>query len=114
MKGYRFYAELPVVPDGRKTKAGRKGNPSFTRKNLRDGLFGPHVNVVAVMLDENQRPMWQGSSDGMDAVAAATNVRNAGVIACSVSRCYLRDRCVRIDEALARRIHPNLFMYLED
>lgn len=117
MKNYRFYAELP---DGQNSKSGSKHVYAFTREYLQNiADTGICNNCVAVLLDDKGQPLWHTPglsstpSDSMDAISAVNGRSNAPVESCSVDRGYLRKRCVRIDETLARRLHPNLFAYLE-
>lgn len=112
MKGYKFYAEML---EERGSKSASKQYPAFTRGHLRAlADLGYHCNVVAVPLDRRGRPLWQGSTLNMDAFAGLTDRLNAPVCSTSTSRDYLRDRCVRINAELARRLHPNMFHYLEN
>lgn len=117
MKNYRFYAEMDEER-GSKLASMRWG--AFTRSWLNwFANENGYVNCVAIPLDEKGDPLWQQPgmsmhrSDFMDAIAAVNDRSNAPVESFSVERGYLRKRCVRIDEALARRLHPRLFSYLE-
>lgn len=111
MKGYRFYAELP---DGRASKSASKRYAAFTRANLEQlAARGAHNNCVAVPLDEAGRPLWQGATMNADAVVSVRGTPNSPVCGGSVSRDYLRTRCVRVPQALACQLHPNLFTYLD-
>jgi hypothetical protein len=107
MKGYRFYAEMP---QDWKSKSGCKSHKPFTRANLEKT---EQCNVVAVLLDERGQLRWQGSTMNMDAIAVPIEYSNGAVALASVSRDYLRKRCVRIDAALAKKLHPQMFNLLE-
>jgi hypothetical protein len=111
LTGYRFYAELP---DGRGGKSGTKKHAPFTVAALRDvAARGLHNNVCAVPLDDEGRPLWQGATLNADAVVSVRGTSNSPVCGGSVSRDYLRTRCVRVPQALARQLHPQLFAHLE-
>lgn len=117
MKGCRFYLEY----DSSQSK--RKG----TVKNP-----GPHSgNVIAVWLGNNGHPLYhieggyevinQASGEKTrlpttviyDAIAAVMDYANSPVGSTGVSEGYLRGQCRRIPERLAREIHPNLFVFLD-
>lgn len=111
MKGFRFYAEMP---EERGSKSGSKRWGPFTRKTLaNDAEHGCHVNCIAVPLGANDQPLWQAGSRMMDAIVPCDDRSNTVVTTASVQDEYLRVRCVRIDADLARRLHPNLFKFLE-
>ncbi len=111
MKGYRFYAEMPA---DRGSKSGSKKWEPFTKAFLawlaKDNF---HNNCIAVPLDEKGQPMWCGNTFKMDAYVTDTDRSNSWPMGGVVERDYLRERCVRIDAALARKLHPKLFTYLE-
>lgn len=111
MNNYRFYAEME---DARSSKAASKRWPAFTRERL-EGMAagGWHCNVIAVLLDEKGKTCWCGNTDKMDAFVAVSSQPNPPVELGTPSLGYLRKRCVRISEELARRLHPNLFKRLE-
>lgn len=112
MKGYRFYAELP---EHRGSKSGSKQHLPFTRRYLEGLAAGNyHHNVVAIPLNEKGQPLWHVGEPVMDSFAGLNDRANAPVCSTSTSRDYLRTRCVRIDAALAKKLHPNLFHYLEN
>lgn len=95
MKGYRFYEEL-------------------VNKGKRSEL--PKGTIVAVMLDEDDRPMVFSSSTGWvnySAVAGVFDEPDSAVCTTSVDAEYLRDCCRRVSEKRAREIHPALFEYLD-
>jgi hypothetical protein len=96
MKGYRFYLEHHDA------KAKREGK--------HDG------NVVALFLDEHNRPVLNrsGSFVFYEGYAAVYSFPNAGVNFNKIDPCYLREHCKRISEAEAREIHPALFARLEE
>ena len=106
MDGIHFYAD---AGDGRAKSASKK-HVAFTRANLRkwanDGVY---CNVVALFTGDEHR-CYNGS---IEAIVAVTDCSNAPVASSSVSRDYLYKHCVRIDEALARRLHPLMFARLD-
>ncbi len=107
MIGYRFYLEYPNEKEKRKGRVKKPGNHSG--------------NVIAVLLHDNNHPFvfWDdsittsGSVACFEAVAGLLSGANSPVCSASVSVPYLRARCKRIPEWLAREVHPNLFEYLE-
>lgn len=102
MNGIRFYAELP---DNRGSKSGSKKYQPFTRKYLASvAEKGAHVNCVAV-IHANGRNAY----NHYDCVAAVQGESNSPVCSTVVGSDYLRKRCVRITEKLARQLHPALF-----
>ena len=50
----------------------------------------------------------------VECIAAVFDRPNSQVCGCSASRDYLAKNCKRISEARARKIHPNLFAYLDN
>jgi hypothetical protein len=112
MKGYRFYAEMP---ESRGSKSASMKHNAFTRDTLKElAALGYYCNVVAIPLSERGQPLWHVGEPVMDSFAGLTDRANAPVCSSSTSRDYLRLRCVWIDEALARKLHPNMFHYLEN
>jgi len=112
MKGYRFYAEMP---EARGSKSGSKRHRPFTRRWLEaHAIAGGRNNVIAVLLDEKGQPLWTPGTNCMAAICPINDCSNAPVQSGSPSIDYLRTRCVRIDAELAKKLHPNLFSYLEN
>lgn len=111
MKGYRFFAEMS---EERGSKSGSKCYHAFTRDYL-EGLAdqGRHHNCIAVPLNQYGDPLWVGDTLKMDAYHTGSDLANGWVSSGLVERGYLRTRCVRISAALARKLHPRLFFYLE-
>lgn len=112
MKGYRFYAEMP---EARKSKSASKAYPFFpwTVGDLRaqSQVRGFKACLVAVDLKDDGQPWW--NNDGtMCATTTAIDGNHQSYCGGSVSRDYLRKRCVRIPEDLARKLSPELFRYL--
>lgn len=111
MKEYRFYAEMP---EQQRSKSGSKQHLPFTRRTLRGLAEGGHYNnCIAVLLDEKGGPLYHPHDDCVDAFAPLFERANSDVMLSGPSQGYLRRRCVRIDEALARRLHPALFLRLD-
>jgi hypothetical protein len=98
MKFYRFYLEYPDPKAKRKGTVKSPGNHSG--------------NVLALCLDENNRPMYCGDLT-MECISAVYFVRNSAVCTTSCSPDYLRLNCRRIPEMMARKIHPALFTVLD-
>lgn len=109
MDGYRFFA---VMSDARKSKSASKQYPMqpWTRKTLESYAdAGRYVECMAVS-DESF------ISDGQvcyECAGALIADNDQAVCGSSTSRDYLRKRCVRISESLARKLHPALFRYLD-
>lgn len=120
MKGFRFYAEMP---ESRKSKSASKAHPFFPwtvaalRERAESGEFKGYLTnrapcVTAVELQSNGHPMW--NNDGtFGVVAAAIDGNHHSYCYSSASPDYIRERCTRIPEDLARILSPELFAYLE-
>ena len=100
MKNYRFYLEYATPAEKRKGTVKNPGNHSGT--------------VLALLLDDNNRPFYQGQSLNMDCISSVQAIPNSGVCFSGCSRGYLAENCRRIPERLARQIHPALFTHLEE
>lgn len=111
MQKYRYYAEMPAA---RGSKSASKTHFAFSRRVLEDyAAHGVHVNCIAVPLEKG-RPMWCGIGGlRMDAIGSVIERSNAPVELSTVGQEYLRQRCVRITEALAAKLHPRLAAYLK-
>lgn len=99
MVGIRFYLEFES----------QQAKKKATRNNGYDGHKG---TVVAVFPELN----WYGyasMSTIYDAIGALNDKPDSVVCSTSVSQVYLDQRCKRISEKLARKIHPKLFEYFE-
>lgn len=95
MKGYKFYLEYPTLKDRRKA----------TRKN-KGGHSG---NCLAI--PDNDR--WDSNGELiMGCISAAYMYEDSECCYGACSGGYL-EQCIRISETEARKIHPNLFKYLE-
>jgi hypothetical protein len=92
MKGYRFYLEY----DSPKHKRNHQSTD----------------NVLAVLIDDQGYPL-QASNHDIECVGALYSHADSTVASTSVSQDYLTRQCHRISEREARKIHPNLFIYLE-
>lgn len=104
MKGYRFFAEMP---QDRKSKSASKSFPHFpfTVKALKDKAeTGFRCCVTAVILDN--------SGNDVEMIAAAIDGNHYSYGYTSGSRDYLRSRCVRIPESLARKLSPEIFAHI--
>ena len=91
MKGIRFYLEY------RSTYAKRQRQHSGT--------------VFAAFVANGVHPMKGGGWEGMSAIS---DHPNSDVCGTSASWEYLRKRCRRISESMAREIHPKLFTRLDN
>lgn len=113
MKGYRFYA---VMPEARKSKSASKANPFFpwTVKALaeRAGERGL-CDVLALPLDESGLPLWHNRADFLDLITTAIEGDDSSYGYASGTMEFIRTRCTRVPESLARELAPRLFRYLE-
>lgn len=98
MKGYRFYLEYPNKTEKDKATVKEPGNHCG--------------NVIATLLREDGH--FQHNYRAIECIAGLFCHPDSAVCGSSVGFEYLQDRCKRIPERLARKIHPNLFEYLED
>lgn len=99
MTGFRLYLEFPSATakhNSGRSNQGHAGNvfAAYTERPYRRiGHDGRYVNDgVGAVLDEPNSPV----------ASCAANVDE-----------WLRKKCKRIPEALARQIHPALFAYLD-
>jgi hypothetical protein len=92
MEGYRFYEEF--LDKSKKRSAG---------------------NAVAVMPENSRLERIHGQYVDIiyEAVGSVFSSPNSPVASTGVSRDYLRTNTKRVGEARARRVHPELFKYLE-
>jgi hypothetical protein len=101
MKDYRFYLEYD--------------RPSFKKKATVKNPGDHSGNVIAVIYVNGV--YWSGSQGKepcYDAIGALMFHPNSSVCSTGVSLNYLRERCKRIPESIARQIHPNLFTVLDN
>lgn len=98
MKGYKFYLEF----DSRTLKN------NTTRKNL----VNHSGNCLAVVNDSKRYDGRNGLL--FDAFGAVQDIPNNNCCFTSVSTGYLHEKCKRISEKQARKIHPKLFERIED
>lgn len=109
MKGYQFFA---VMPDERKSKGASKLFPfqPWTRATLRTYAdAGRYVECLATFGECYNH----GQGNMLECIGALQAGNDQAVCGSSCAIDYLRDRCVRIDEALARRLHPALLRALD-
>jgi hypothetical protein len=111
MRGYSFFAEMP---EERKSKAASKAHPfcPWTRETLRSfANRGLYVNIIAVAAGTQHLGNMSGNKRDVlyDCVSALQDIRNSNVTTSSCTNGYLRKRAVRVDEELARKLHPALF-----
>jgi hypothetical protein len=111
MKGFRFYA---VMPGNRRSKSASKAHPHdpWTVARLR-ARADASERVECLAVNAAGGPRRGCPALEYDAAALAIDGVPSSVCGCGVSADYLRARCTRIPEALARRLHPELFAYLE-
>lgn len=106
MKGYQFFLEYPSKTEKNKAsiRAGRLGN--------HDG------NVVALVIPNldnySTSEMVSMARMNPEGFSSVFYHANSGVNFGGVSWDYLRERCKRISEKLAREIHPRLFERLDE
>ena len=113
MKGYRFFIEFST-----KTAKNKATVKSLTESYNAD----PHVEVegckgtiVAVVLKDDGAEESYISQGNIifEAVVGVSDRPNSPVCYASVGWDYLREVCKRVPERLARRVHHELFRYLE-
>jgi len=110
MKGWKFYA---VMPQERKSKSASKAYPHnpFTRAQLQKiADAGQTHECLALSIEDHGGRSWRYNPECVT-LLHGDDLRNLGMS--GVSLYYLRDRCVIISEDLARKLHPQLFRYLE-
>lgn len=99
MKGVRFYLEFNSLEE--------------KRQSNKHNNFKHHTgNVIAIFLEQRQVIRQEIVYDAIGSSHLQTP--NNYICSISASNNYLRQRCKRISEALAREIHPNLFMCFDD
>lgn len=105
MNGYKFFA---VMPNARKSKSASIKHPmSWTRATMHyHAKHGAYVECLAVTTDG-------AGHENLECAGALMADNDQAVCGSSTSRDYLRKRCVRISESLARKLHPALFRYLD-
>lgn len=117
MQGFHFYAEMP---DDRVGKHASRKNPRqpltfmpWTRATLKAlAASGQHVNVTAAYVG-SEYVFHDGQGARREAIAALYDWTNSAVATTAVDPRWLRERCTRIDEATARKLHPALFSVLD-
>ena len=103
MQGYHFFAEMP---EEWKSKSGCKAHNPFTRATIRQAMaFGQKRNCIAVLTGEEHR-MPGGERE---CLSATFHHLDSDTSFGSVSREYLRKRCVRIPAAWVEKLHPMLW-----
>lgn len=109
MDGYKFFA---VMPDARKSKSASKQYPMqpWTRKTLQ-GYAGASRYVECLAVSDES--FISDDQVCYECAGALMSDNDQAVCGSSTSRDYLRKRCVRISESLARKLHPALFRYLD-
>lgn len=106
-KGIIFYAEMP---DGWKSKSGCKDHKPFTRATLKEAIaFGQLRNCIAVLQGREHR-CYGGTQECLSAVFSS---EDSDTNLTSVSRDYLRMRCVKVSADMARKLHPRLLARIE-
>lgn len=113
MKGIQFYA---VMPEERRSKSASKAYPHdpFTARGLkRKAAADPDFRHEFLALDvtDDAGRSWRYHPSALGCIVDG----NLEMLCWSgVSLDFLRTRCVRIPESLARQIHPQLLRGLED
>lgn len=93
MKYVRFYLE--------------HRDKKMKRKGIHQG------NVIAVFIREDGNFQWNPGSQSIECIAAVHYFPDSPCASTSVGIEYLRENCKRISEAMARDIHPQLFVRLQ-
>lgn len=111
MDGFHFFAEMP---EARKSKSAGKRYPMqpWTRAYLKRAADeGKHINCVAVSTD---RSTWRTDKGEVmkECISSLQDIENSPCCGSSASWSYLANRCTRVDEATARKLHPQLAAYL--
>lgn len=111
MKDFAFYAEMP---DDRRSKAASKAFPvPFIRAGIKRAVAaGAQFNVTAAFTGAEYL-FHDGQGPRREAIAALFDHPNSAVATTGVDPRWLANRCVRIDEATARKSHPALFEVLD-
>jgi hypothetical protein len=95
MKGYNFYAEYESK------RAKRTGTPA-------------PANVIAVFTDQHNRNAYNPATGKFEGFGSVFGTPNSAVEVTAIDPGYLRERCKRIAEAQARKLHPRLFERLDE
>jgi hypothetical protein len=95
MKGYRFYLEY---------------SDSKAKRRSGKGASGEHKGTVIAVDPDG---FWGGHAYIHEAVGAVLDYPNSPVATTGCVPEYLREQCKRISETEARRIHPELFRFLD-
>lgn len=109
MDGYQFHAELPK---GRNSKSACKKYGAWTRATIKKGVARGMLGTCVAVLREGGNFLHMGFGN-VECVAAVYDRPNSPVASTSCDRDWLRKRTVRIDEATARKLHPEMFRYLD-
>jgi hypothetical protein len=112
MKGYHFFA---VMPDDRKSKSASKQYPMqpWTRATLETYAAQKRYVECLAVAPETKQGSNMHNAVMYDCIGALAADNDQAVCGATCHNTYLRDRCTRISEDLARKLHPALFRYLE-
>lgn len=111
MRGFRLYRDCGTDED-----TGKSLKSQFRAKDTTEG------NVLAVFLDPyTGNPMWTARMTWTmgdvpytcECMAAVFAHPNSAVACTGVSNEYLRKNCIRVSESVARKIHPEMFLRLD-
>lgn len=112
MKDVQFFAVMPLE---RKSKSASKAYPfdPFTRARLGKAAdAGQWVECFGLDTADHNGRSWRYNPGGGAITCNGPEGRDS-VAYCGVSLEWLRARCVRISEDLARRLHPEIVRYME-
>lgn len=106
MKGYRFYIDFGSNQD-------TKTNPLKKMYSIRDGRVPSFPqNCLAIFLDSSQESLRHNNT--YEGFGAVYFTQNSPVNVTGISPDYLRYNCTRCSEELARKLHPELFLRLDN
>jgi len=103
MKNYHFFLEYPTAADRRKA----------TRKNLGNHCGTVFAAIVRPMQWVPARPGAKWADECFEGISSTFFRPDSPVSLSSVSNGYKWAQCLRISEAQARIIHPELFKRLD-
>ena len=113
MKGFRFYAEMPCYRGSKSACKKFPHDPWTVARLTEKAKDGFRCAVLAVHLDEHDRPLLAGDGT-LECMSQAIDGNPFSYCVTGADDEYVRKRCTRISEALARKLSPELFKRLED
>lgn len=107
MKGYRFYLEFP-------TQYKKKSTPvKQVVTDLEKGKEPRHAGTIIACFLRADGWFEHDGKGLIDCISSVANVPNGPVCFSQVSMDYLQEKCKRVPENLARKIHPAMFSYIK-